>query len=128
MHLIGSFQKEAKRITESPIDELWSRIGQLGSEEYLRKVCTPHKGDINWDDYTSYIAVRAQQSIELWSSYKNSTLLTSPLSLYYSFLNIHRAFFALVQEEMPKSSHGLGFVQKADLFDSGAKLLKGSFY
>lgn len=127
MHLIGSFQREAVRITESPIDEVWSRIGQLGSKEYLRKTCTPLKEDIDWDEYTSYISVRALQAVELWSAYKKSTLLTSPLSLYYSFLNIHRAFLALVQEDMPRSSHGLVFEQSDDLFGSAAKLVRGSY-
>ena len=127
MHLIGSFQKNIVRITESPIDEVWARIGQLSSDEYIQKVLPQNNSDLDWGEFTSFISVRIQQSIELWTAYKNSTLLTSPLSLYYSFLNIHRAFLALVPEVMPKPSHGLVFNQNADLFSSSAKLVKGSF-
>lgn len=124
---IGSFQNESNQYSsEHPIDEVWSRIGRFGTTSFLNTF-RPDKQDIPWDEYLKYAQVRIRQSIEFRIAAQSATLLTSPLPLYYSFLNLTRAFLALGPELMPRSMHGLKFIKADNLLDSKAQLSKGTF-
>lgn len=127
LNWIGSFQNENNLYSsEHPIEEVWSQIGRFGTSSFLES-CKPDKQDIPWDEYLKYARVRIRQSIEFREASQSSTLLTSPLPLYYSFLNLTRAFLALGPELMPRSGHGLKFIKADDLLDSKAQLSKGTF-
>lgn len=124
---IGSFQHPHVFDSENPLEEVWSWIARYGTKDYIKNHLHPEKTDIDWDEYVNYGIVRAKQAVEFRRSAKNTTLLTKPLTLYYSFLNLTRAFLALGPEIMPSSSHGLKFIKGDNLFSSGAKLIKGTF-
>ena len=67
------------------------------------------------------------QAVELRRANNNMTLLTRPLPLYYSFLNLLRACFAMVQDEIPKVGHGLKYRSAADILECAATLCAGTF-
>lgn len=124
---IGSFQDERYLIrSEDPLDEVWNRIGRFGTS-FLEHHFKPDKIDIAWDEYLKYTQIRIRQALEFRGAAHGASLLTAPLPLYYSFLNLTRALLALGPEIMPKSGHGLRFISGADLLSSKAQLTKGSF-
>lgn len=127
LHYIGSFQSGVRVETENPLDEVWSRVALLGSADYLRRIFTPPAGQ-RIDPYIRYAGVRARQAVEFWEAARQATLLTSPLSLYYSFLNLIRVSLWLHSGIFSSKFHGLGFKSGADLLSSGAELRnKGTF-
>jgi len=126
-HYIGSFQQDRGFFSEDPLEEVWSRISQFGSFNYLKNNFRADKTNINWDAYLRYAEVRIRQAVEFRKAARQSSLLTAPLSYYYSFLNLKRAFLALGPEIMPKKSHGLGFKIANNLLETRAFLTKGTF-
>ena len=127
LHRIGSFQFPNRFVSENPLEEVWAQIARYGTRDYLRTNLKPEKSDIDWDKHIEYGAARAKQAVELRSSAKNTTPLTSPLTFYYSFLNLTRAFLAIGPEIIPLSYHGLKFVKRKNLLSSGAKITNGTF-
>lgn len=125
-HYIGSFQTGTRFETEDPLEEVWSRVALLGSADYLRKIFTPPAGQ-HIDPYIHYAGVRSRQAVEFREAARQATLLTSPLSLYYSFLNLTRACICLHSDLLPSTGHGLGFKSGTDLLSSGAELRNGTF-
>lgn len=124
---IGSFQNERVLIrSEDPLDEVWNHFARFGTS-FLEKHFKPDKKEIPWDDYLKYAQIRIRQALEFRLAARDASLLTAPLPLYYSFLNLTRALLALGPEIMPKASHGLRFLPGADLLSSHAQLTKGTF-
>lgn len=123
---IGSFQTGTKFESENPCEEVWSRVAQHGSADNLRKLFTPPSGQ-DVEPYVEYAGVRVRQAVEFRKAARQSTLLTSPLSLYYSFLNLTRASMCLAVDDMTSKGHGLTFQGGEDLLSSGAKLARGTF-
>jgi len=83
----GSFQQSgAKLETENPLEEVWSTVALHGSADFLQKHLTPPVGH-SVAPYIQYAGIRARQAVEFREAARQATLLTSPLSLYYSFLN-----------------------------------------
>lgn len=124
---IGSFQVGPHYRAEDPLEELWSHIALYGSTEFLQKVMTPEKPGTDLKMHTEYAAVRIRQALELRSAVQRSTLLTGPLPLYYSFLNLLRAFLALVAELIPTPTHGLKYGSRSSLLECEATVTKGTF-
>jgi YaaC-like Protein len=122
---IGSFQKGIRLHAEHPLEEVWNRIGLWGSEEYLSENLTDVK-----DKRTSadYIAVRIRQAIELRAASREATLLTAPLSLYYSVLNLTRACLAIHKDLLDSRGHGLLFESHRDILQCHAKVTDGTFF
>jgi hypothetical protein len=124
---IGSFQSSRTRYrSENPLEEVWTRIAQLGSAEFIRSIFKPDNPD-NWDKIVSYSVVRIRQAVEFREAARQSTLLTSPLALYYSFLHLMRAFLALGPEIIPHKGHGLKFNLGSNLLSSSALISGGTF-
>jgi hypothetical protein len=92
-------------------------------------VALPSSADSNeWGKLVDYAVVRIRQAVEFRQAARQCSLLTSPLPLYYSFLNLTRAFLALKMEAMPTPKHG---IQKSGddsalLLGSRAKLVPGT--
>jgi hypothetical protein len=124
---VGSFQNYAQRAeNENPLDEVWSQVSRFATNECL-KALVSDTGIPNWDAHLAYVKVRIHQSIEFRRAAHGSTLLTAPLPLYYSFLNLMRAQMALVPEIMPIPLHGLRFKENTDLLSCEAALCEGTF-
>ena len=120
----GSFQDGIHLTTENPLEEIWSFLALYGSEEYLREKVTDAK---NKDALADYVAVRIRQAIGLREAAREATLLTSPLTLYYSVLNLTRACMAIREEILESKHHGLIFKQDPQILLSRAKVTEGTF-
>ena len=120
----GSFQDGIHLTTENPLEEIWSFLALYGSEEYLREKVTDAK---NKDALADYVAVRIRQAIGLREAAREATLLTSPLTLYYSVLNVTRACMAIREEILESKHHGLIFEQDPQILSCGAKVIEGTF-
>lgn len=127
LNYIGSFQNERFQIrSEDPLNEVWNHIARFGTS-FLEKNFKPEKEDIAWNEYLKYSQIRTRQALEFRHAARDATILTAPLPLYYSFLNLTRAFLALGPEVMPKPGHGLRFIHGTDLLSSRAQFTKGTF-
>ncbi len=121
-----SFQRGTAFESECPLEEAWSRIAQLGSAEHLRSIMDSAKPLP--DEIVQYVVVRIRQAVEFREAARKSTLLTSPLPLYYACLNLTRACVALRSGKTPSPHHGLSFRKNgADLLRGAAILRDGTF-
>jgi YaaC-like Protein len=126
MQYLGSFQTGTRIETENPLEEVWSRVALLGSVELLRRTFTP-SAEQDIEPYVQYAGVRARQAVEFREAARPATLLTSPLSLYYSFLNLMRSSLCLHSDVCSSRAHGLVFQRGENLLSSGAKIRPGTF-
>lgn len=124
---IGSFQ-DARYFfrSENPLEEVWDHITRHGTS-YIEKHSVPDNKDINWEQYIKYAQIRIKQAVEFRKASRETSLISSPLVLYYSFLNLLRAFMALGPEILPSKHHGLNFKISDNLLESSAALMKGTF-
>ena len=103
---IGSFQSGIHLPADNPLEEVWSLWDLYGSNDYLHEhLQVPGDKKIAVD----YIATRIGQSVELRKATRESTLLTAPLTLYYSILNLTRAAIAMLVDVFDSKKHGLLF-------------------
>ena len=124
---IGSYQRGGVLVeTERPVDEAWRRIARLGTHDYIGEL-SPDKPDINWERHKQYSIVRIHQSIEFRASAGAGSLLSRPLPLYYSFLNLIRATLSIVPEIIPKPQHGLKQKTGSSLWECAAEIHPGTF-
>lgn len=128
MPYTGSFQKGIPTHSENPVEEVWDRIALLGTEEYLKEAARFNSPNPKADELRSYATVRFRQAVEFRAVGAQGSVLTAPLSLYYSFLNLTRAFLAIGPEVDPAKGHGLQFKHDdSDLLSNGAKVISGTF-
>jgi YaaC-like Protein len=126
LHWIGSFQDERVQfLSENPLEEVWAHISRFGTS-FVERHFKPDN-DIPWAEYLKYAQVRVRQAHEFRLAARMSSLLTSPLPLYYAFLNLTRAFLAVGPEVMPRTGHGLRFEPGEQLLDSKALIVTGTF-
>lgn len=118
----GSFQTGTRLTSENPLEEAWSRIAIHGSDDFLREQFSwPPRQNV--EPFIEYAGVRVRQAVEFREATRQSTLLTSPLSLYYSFLNLTRAIICLHSDVLPPGKHhGLTFQRSTDLLSTGARI------
>ena len=125
---VGSFQNRSfTYLSENPLEEVWTRISQLGSSEFILFKSHPNHTNLNWNSIVQYSVIRIRQSVEFRNAFRYSTLLTSPLPLYYSFLNLTRSILAINSATIPSKGHGLTFQIGTDILTSTATLSKGTF-
>lgn len=127
LHYIGSFQRGTWFVSEDPLEEVWAHIARFGAADFVGPRMDPSVSTDGTDEVVDYAVVRVRQALEFRRAVRNTTLLTAPLPLYYSFLNLVRAFLALRTGRLATRAHGLTFVNRADLLSCGAKLTGGTF-
>jgi len=123
---LGSLQTEKFLETENPMEEVWSILSLYGSEEFLQQNLILNKASSNKDALVDYIAVRIRQAGELRTATRQATLLTAPLTLYYSILNLTRACLAIEEEEF-STGHGLKFKEDRSILNCHAEIVGGTF-
>src|SRR5437660_1467825 len=104
---IGSFQSGFRYESENPVEEVWSRVARLGATTALRAGLCDSVDASRTDQIARYAALRIRQAVEFRQATRGSTVLTAPLTLYYSFLNLVRALLSLSTAEEPSRTHGL---------------------
>lgn len=116
----SSFQNGRRIFCEDPLDEIWRRIARLGTLEEAQRLCSERMLP---RDRPRVVSARIRQGVELRNSFRTSSLLTSPLLLYYSFQNLARAFVGLSEKQEPAGSHGLEFRPRGrQLLDAEAQI------
>jgi hypothetical protein len=125
-HYLGSFQTGTRVKSENPLEEVWARVALHGSGDFARRLFLPPPGkDI--EPYVQYAGLRLRQAVEFREATRQATLLTAPLSLYYSFLNLTRACICLKRDVLRSGGHGLRLRKSGDLLNSAAVLTGGTF-
>lgn len=113
--------------SEDPLEEAWAQVGRLGTSTTLRDFYKPETSPPNWEELLRYAEIRIRQAVEFRAAASNGSLLTSPLPMYYSFLNLARALMALIPERIPPKGHGLKHNADEKLLDNRAIVIEGSF-
>jgi hypothetical protein len=123
---IGSFQQGYRVHAEHPLEEVWSRVSKLGITEFVRRGFVT-AAPASWD-WQLYAATRIRQAVEFRRASQGASVLTRPLTQYYSVLNLTRAMHAIRIEVRPTPSHGLKFTRADALLDCAATPTKdGTF-
>lgn len=116
----GSFQLGDNVDAEDPLDAVWSYIERIASLDFLQSRCGKKQNAL-------YASVRIRQAVEFRSASRATTLVTRPLPLYYSALNLARAGIAVVTGTQATPAHGLRHITSSDLLSNAAKVVPGTF-
>jgi hypothetical protein len=124
---VGPLKRGDYARSENPLEEDWLWISRFGIASWLQKISKPTAH--SWTGWQSYSVVRVRQAVEFRAAARSGSILTRPLPLYYSLLNLLRGFLASREGIESKKSHGLTFVEgsQVDIFQTGAKIAKGTF-
>lgn len=126
LNLVGSFQRGHFFRSENPIEEAWGQIARLGTEEFSSAYIRPSTQPEQWSRLRRYGVVRVRQAIEFRRAASLHSLISSPLPLYYSLLNLTRGALASGPEIEPTSKHGLIFDDAASVLDCRARVTSGT--
>lgn len=121
-----TLQYENVIVSENSLEEVWLNVEKLGVINFVKKYKYNLTGN-SFDDLIRYSCLRIRQSIEFRKSYQNMSILTSPLLLYYSFLNLLRGIYALKYEKKASKRHGLCFISGDNILNCSAKINSGTF-
>ncbi len=124
--LFGSFQDGLQVRVENPRQEAWDHLARFRAFDFLKEISKPSSPRSDWDDYLKYAAIRFRQAHEFHIAASGGTIITAPLPLYYSFLNLTRAGMAIREEIKALRGHGLGFTEASDLLDCEARSVDGT--
>jgi len=126
LQYIGPLKRGLYQRSENPLEEVWSWIARFGITEWLQRSAKMEKP---WEDWGPYVVARVRQAVEFRTAARDISILTRPLPLYYSLLNLLRGFFAIAEARKLKTGHGLRFVEEdqANFFDMRAKFIDGTF-
>lgn len=117
---VGSFQLGDTVDAEDPLDAVWSYIERIASRDFLQSRCTKKQN-------APYASVRIRQAVEFRNASRATTLVTRPLPLYYSALNLARAGVAVLTGNQATPAHGLRHITSSDLLSNAAKVVPGTF-
>ena len=121
----GPFKKGDYLRSDRPVDEIWNLVSRYGVTSWMQKNTS---GTVPWAKWGPYAIARLRQAVEFRAAARQrTTILTRPLSLYYSSLNLLRAFFALKTDAPPTGRHGLSFKDQRDIFRAAAQITDGTF-
>jgi hypothetical protein len=114
----GSFQRGRFMREGDPVSSVWRQVERFGTVESLSELATsnghgPAVGRV--------ATIRVQQAVELHRTAHKSSLLTRPLSLYYSLLNLSRAALLAFNGEAGRT-HGLRFHAGSALLECAAEV------
>jgi hypothetical protein len=116
----GSFQLGDNVDAEDPLDAVWSYIERIASLDFLQSRGGKKQNAL-------YASVRIRQAVEFRNASRATTLVTRPLPLYYSALNLARAGIAVVTGNQATPAHGLRHITSSDLLSNAAKVVPGTF-
>jgi len=127
LHLIGSFQEGKVVRCEDPTEQAWLFLRLNGSPQFLAERFRTDCSETERLRLIRYATARVRQAHEFRMSSIDLSLLTRPLLLYYSALNLMRALLVLKWEVESPRAHGLKFIGAANLMEARAELQNGTF-
>ncbi|HXH93563.1 MAG TPA: YaaC family protein [Thermoanaerobaculia bacterium] len=120
---IGSLHRVRRVRTDEPLQALWQEWLKLSDDQYLKERwigSTP--------DQRLAVTTNIRQAHEYRAASKATSLLTRPVLVYYSALNLAKAAIHLKTEAPPPDHHGLMKPEAADdILDIAAKVNNGAF-
>ena len=120
---IGRLEHYYRIRTENPIEEIWACWLKLTDFHYLQP-----KWDGADEERMTSVSTYIKQAHEYYRASKVSSLLTRPVLVYYSFLNLAKAFVFLKTDTSPSEYHGLCNFRVSDcLLDISAETNNGVF-
>lgn len=120
--MFGSFQDRSMVITTGDqLASAWQEIARFGTVEALKRIAAATGAP---DDDVVTGALRIQQSLELHNASKNTSSLTKPLLLYYTFLNLVRGILSVQRGGFGSPTHGAKFTSAVTLLECRAILGK----
>ena len=121
----GSFQRGRLHQTDDALSDVWRRLERVATIETLRRQARDKHRD---EAVAEKASIRLRQGIELRRVAREATILTRPLLLYYSALNLARGIMLAYPGEAGHPTHGLRFVSAPSLLDCTAQVCaKGTF-
>ncbi len=121
----GSFQKGNLYRTGNGFHASWKHLQRIGTKENLSRVASANHVDISVVDKAS---LRIRQAIEFREAAVYSSVLTKPLLLYYSALNLVRGILFALSGDIGGSSHGLKYSSGSSLVDCTATVKKSGTF
>jgi hypothetical protein len=115
----GSFQRGRIYKTDNALSEVWRRIERVSTIENLERVADAKKHERSTAKVAS---IRMRQAIELRRAAGNTTILSRPLVLYYSGLNLARGMMLAYFGSAGKPTHGLRFSAGTTLLECSAEV------
>jgi len=120
-HYFGRLKRGLSVVAESPLEEVWSTVRRYATKEMLETYIYAG-GELTKEDVVNYCRARFRQTSEFRETGRTSTLVTKPLTLYYSILNLTRAVVVLRTDRPIEGGHGLGkFQTNTDLLACSVK-------
>lgn len=121
----GSFQGGRLQRSSDPLEAVWRSVERAGTVDNLTRIATS-KG------YSPSAArpasLKIRQALELRRAAQSASILTRPLLLYYSMLNMTRGFMCAYTGSAGKPRHGLSYSGGASLLECRARAdLEGTF-
>jgi hypothetical protein len=123
LRYIGSIQRAHRVRTDEPLNELWQAWSKLSDDHYLKAHWTGSN-----DEQRLTVSTIIRQAQEYRAASKQTSLLTRPVLVYYSALNLAKAAIWLRTDAAPPQHHGLMRPDPADeILDLAAKVNNGVF-
>ena len=97
----------ARILCESPLTEVWYQVRRYGTPEYCDYRSPEDESTPDSEAVKDYVIPRVLQAIELRAPMDRATILTKPLLVYYSLLNLVRAMITLSTGRVCEPHHGL---------------------
>jgi hypothetical protein len=103
----GAYRRGMTWMTENALEEIWERIRRFTGREFLAESFSEGISEEARRAAAKYALPRFRQACEFRSGAEPLALTSKPLLLYYSSLNLTRAFIAMKTGAAPSSAHGL---------------------
>jgi hypothetical protein len=122
---IGSFQRGTFVRSSNPLEAVWRQVERAGTIDRLTAL-TVEKG--HQPSLAREASLKIRQAIELRRAAMDTSVLTKPLLLYYSALNLVRGVALAFAGSAGAPTHGLSYSAGTTLLDCKAKVQqRGTF-
>ena len=121
----GSFQKGTLYRKGSSLESSWKHLQRIGTIDNLARVAEKNGVD---KSFSSKASLRIRQGIEFRESSVDVSILTKPLLLYFSVLNLVRGILFALCGDIGSPSHGLRYVAGDSLLSCTATIKKNGTY
>jgi hypothetical protein len=121
----GSFQKGSLYRNGNTLNESWRYIQRIGTIDNIDRIAK--KQNIR-EEISEKASLKFRQGIELRESSLSSSILTKPLLLYYSCLNLIRGVLLASRGDLGDHSHGLKYEAGESLLQCKATVLKNGTF
>lgn len=122
---MGSFQRGKRFRSSDPLRAAWREIEKLGTVDRLSFIANQRSHST---DLARSASLKVRQAVELWKASRGSSILTRPLLLYYSILNLTRGMMLPRLGTFGEPSHGLSFTSAPNLLDCKATVTKSGTF